>query len=257
MILPEVQKHYLAPCLLVVLLNSDTNDTTLTKPECNHHMTELGVIFDMDGVIIDSEPLHFKVIMAIHKELGLKNMEDRHGSFVGGSIKNMWQTIKADYGLSQSVEALIDQQTNSYLEYVKNKPIQPIPGVIDLLEELKGAGYPLVLASSSKMQLIELVAEKLNLDRYFTSYISGDELPRSKPDPAIYLNAVETLGLKANQCLAIEDSSNGVKSAKAAEIFCIAFRNDHFGKQDLSQADWEVSKMSEISTVELARRFRT
>jgi beta-phosphoglucomutase-like phosphatase (HAD superfamily) len=114
----------------------------------------------------------------------------------------------------------------------------------------------MVLASSSKMQLIKLVAKKLELDRYFSSYISGDELPRSKPDPAIYLNAVETIGLSANQCVAIEDSSNGVKSAKAAEIFCIAFRNDHFGKQNLELADWEVSEMSSITPMELIKRFQ-
>jgi HAD superfamily hydrolase (TIGR01509 family) len=214
-------------------------------------MNELGVIFDMDGVIIDSEPYHFKVLMNLHDKLGIKGMEERHAEFVGKSIKNMWQKLKSEFRLAHSVEELMELQVRDYLDFVAEQPINPISGAMELLVQLKQREVPMILASSSKMVLIDLVLKRFEMEEYFKDVISGDDLPFSKPDPAIYLRAVASIGLSPSHCIAIEDSHNGVRSAKAAGIHCVAFRNDHFGRQDLSLADWEVNTLQQITLQKL------
>ncbi|MEN7548091.1 HAD family phosphatase [Rapidithrix thailandica] len=213
------------------------------------------VIFDMDGVIIDSEPIHMEIEQAMFDAYNIRLTEAEHTGFVGTSTKNMWQTLKEKFALAPTVEELVYQNRKYFLDYLKSHPaIQPIEGVRPLVEALSTMGHTLVLASSAGRENIETVLERLELTGHFPVQVSGDELPHSKPHPEIFLKAAGLVKVLPEHCLVIEDSANGVKAAKAAGMKCIGFQNPNSGNQDLRKADLIVKKMTEV-TLDVVRQL--
>uniref|UniRef100_UPI0026033828 HAD family hydrolase n=1 Tax=uncultured Anaerovibrio sp. TaxID=361586 RepID=UPI0026033828 len=129
---------------------------------------------------------------------------------------------------------------------VEDDSITTMPGVRELLERLKAAGYVIGLGSSSTMEMIQLVLGRFGLRDYFRVLVSGDELPRSKPDPLIFLTVAEKLGVKPENCTVIEDAYAGVTAAKAAGMRCIGYYNPNSGPQDLSGANQIVKSHDDI-----------
>ncbi|AIS52963.1 phosphorylated carbohydrates phosphatase [Thermoanaerobacter kivui] len=196
------------------------------------------VIFDMDGVIIDSEPLHIKLEGELFKKLGVEVSEEEHLSFVGSSSYYMWSKIKEKFNLPYSVEELVEMDRKRYLEYVLNTgEIIPVKGIKEAVEILFANEYKLAVASSSPIDVIQLVVKKLRIDKYFEVLISGDYVKNSKPEPDIFLYTADKLGVKPHECVVIEDSHNGVQGAKKAGMKVIGFKNPNSGNQDLSAAD--------------------
>lgn len=203
------------------------------------------VIFDMDGVIIDSEPIYFEVEQGLFNELGLELTPEEHSKYVGRS--DLWETVKEAYRLDFDVEEIHETEKRRYFEIISTSFDEgPIEGVADLIKELHDKDITLVLASSSEMKNIELVLTKFGLLKYFDLRISGDDLETSKPHPEIFLTAAEMAGEKPENCLVIEDSENGVKAAKSAGMKCIGFKNPNSGNQDLSAADWIINSFDEF-----------
>lgn len=197
------------------------------------------VIFDMDGVIIDSEPIYFEIEQELFKELGLELTRDEHSKYVGRS--DLWETVQKDYGLDIDVEEIHAKGKSRYLQIISSSfDDGPVKGVKDVIQKLHSDGIQLVLASSSDMKSIELVLTKFGLLKYFDLRISGADLETSKPHPEIFLKAAEMSESLPENCLVIEDSANGVKAAKAADMKCIGFKNPNSGNQDLSAADWVI-----------------
>lgn len=196
------------------------------------------IIFDMDGVIIDSEPIHLEIVKEINRKLGLNIADAELQSYVGSSTLEMWADIVQKYHLEQSPEILA-QKTKSLItnHYKSSKGLPAVSGVIELIKAVHQTGKRVGLASSSSMEHIDIVLQNLNLKSYFAFKVSGAELPKSKPDPMIFQKAAELLATNPKSCLVIEDSFNGVTAAKAAGMICIGFKNDHSGNQDLSKAD--------------------
>ena len=203
------------------------------------------VIFDMDGVIIDSEPIYFEVEQQLFKEVGLELTREEHATYVGRS--DLWHSVKEKYQLDIDPDEITSKEKRRYLEIIKTSfDGDPIDGVSKLIKVLEEMGMTLVLASSSEMKNIELVLTKFDLIDYFDLRISGADLQTSKPHPEIFEKAAEMAKTPPENCLVIEDSANGVKAAKAANMTCIGYRNPNSGNQDLSYADWIIDSFDEF-----------
>lgn len=213
------------------------------------------VIFDMDGVIIDSEPLHYDFEQKHFSQLNIIVEKDYHNSFVGTTSHYMWQSLKDKYSLSQSVADLVLHSRSSFLTFLKSLDnIQAIPGVANLVQELHRSGVKLAVASSSPLDMIEYVVSTLQIDKYFSTLVTGDYVKNSKPEPDIFLLTAEKLGVKPSECIVIEDSCNGVSAAKAAGMKCVGFKNPSSGNQNISAADIIIDKFDLLNS-ELLREL--
>ena len=205
------------------------------------------VIFDMDGVIIDSEPIHKDLQQQKFDSLGITISDAQYKNFVGTSAKNMWQQLIQEHRLDISLEALLEADIKEYRDYLLlQDDLRPIDGIIPLLDQLRRNKFEIMLASSATPQSIETVMDIFGLHDYFLHKVSGATLTHSKPHPEIFEVAAGLAKSAVEHCVVIEDSTNGVKAAKAAGMKCIGFQNPQSGDQDLSMADWIVCSISEI-----------
>ena len=209
-------------------------------------------IFDMDGVIIDSEPIHSRVKMETFRHFGIDFDESRLSSYMGGTSGLIFKDVVAESGRTDiTPEMLTAYKHKHYLEVLQSGGIDPVEGTRELIRALHEAGVPLGLATTSHPPVMNAILDNFEIRKYFTFVISGGELPESKPNPAIYLISAERLGAKPENCCVLEDTTNGILAAKRAGMYCIAFHNPHSGEQDLSLADRVVEKMAEIEVEEL------
>ena len=204
------------------------------------------LIFDMDGVLIDSEPLHKKIEQDILKELGVNVSLEEHFKFASIG-KVMWDIMRKRYGFNKEVttDELHKEKEKRYIKALTSKPILPIDGLKELVTYAKEKGLLLAVASSASIFNINLVLKAIGLEQFFDLIVSGEQVPRNKPYPDIYLKTAELLKLDVKECAVVEDSANGVMSAKAAGMYCIGFRNLSSGNQDISPADVIVDSLRE------------
>ena len=204
------------------------------------------LIFDMDGVLIDSEPLHKKIEQDILKGLGVNLPLEEHFKFASMG-KEFWNIIGKQFGYNRitSAEELHKEKAARYIKVLTSNPILPINGLNELVSYAKKKGLVLAVASSASVYNINLVLKAIGLDQYFNLIVSGEQVPRNKPFSDIYFKTAELLNLSPDACMVIEDSANGMKSAVGAGMFCIGFRNLNSGIQDLSHADVIVDSLSE------------
>lgn len=196
------------------------------------------VIFDMDGVLVNSEPLHHEVSLVQFKNLNIEVSDDVFATFTGNSNKMIYQKLKDKFQLQQEIEELVLEKNNLFIEaFDKKEDLYLMPGVKDLIIDLHKNGIQLIVASSSEMAIINKVFKRFDLDQYFTHKVSGEDFPQSKPNPAIFLKAAYYSKAPIEECLIIEDSTNGIKAAKAAGIYCIAYKSEGVDSQDQSLAD--------------------
>lgn len=205
------------------------------------------VIFDMDGVIIDSEPLHFEVCLAVLKSIGFSQEKDYFNKFVGVTNPAMWKQVKEDLKILTTVEDLIKIQLDLTIKLFNESSMGAIDGIIDLMKELKKADILCAIGSSSPQVFIDAVIKKLGLNEYLKFALSGETLPKSKPDPMIFLKVAKDLEVEPKDCIVIEDSKHGVSAAKSAGMKCVGFINPNSGNQDLGKADLLVDDIKELS----------
>jgi len=214
------------------------------------------VIFDMDGVIIDSEPLHYKVFMDYtSRKFGLTISDTEYSQFIGTTNQHIYSTLKEKYNIAGDLTTLIDEYEDKCRDFLLSEAtIRPIQGVDVLVKNLHQNKIKLALASSSPRKSIDMVLDMFDMNRFFNVKVSGQEVAHSKPAPDIFLRAAELLNICPTECLVFEDSRNGVVAAKAAGMQCIAFYNPNSGQQDLSRADKIIESFAEVdSTITLAK----
>lgn len=209
---------------------------------------EKAFIFDMDGVIYDSEPIHAKAKKLVLAEWGISISDERLATFVGRSSRDFYGTmVKENPQCRASWQELANRKHSLYRTMLaEDDSVKAMPGIRDLLERIRKAGYPIGLGSSSTMEMIEMVLTRLDLKDYFSVLVSGNDLPKSKPDPMIFLTVAERLGVSPSICTVIEDATAGVAAAKAAGMYCIGYYNPNSGPQDLSRADMIVKRHCDI-----------
>ena len=195
------------------------------------------IIFDVDGVLLDSETLYMEMNQILFQQLGADINYSEYQTFIGISGTKMWTYIKEKSGLTQSVEELIALEKELKHITLKAADLVPTVGVVDFLEFLTQRGYTISIASSGLKKNIALILQKLGIEKYFDFIVSGEQVAKGKPEPDIFLAVASHYHINPNDCIVIEDSKNGVAAAKAANMYCIGYYNPNSGNQDLSKAD--------------------
>ena len=204
------------------------------------------VIFDLDGVLIDSEPMHCRADNQLLTELGIETPENYLDRFAGWTDAAMWTAIKTDYYITESIAELKKLQLSLKLKLLHESEFHAMPGAIELLEKIKSGHIPIAIASSSPKLFIEAVLKKIKIEKYFAFLVSGEEVANSKPEPDIFLKASRLLAVKPAECLVVEDSKSGTIAAKRAGMRCIGYQNPNSGNQDLSKADIILGDLKDI-----------
>lgn len=206
------------------------------------------VLFDMDGVIVDTEPLHRKAYFKMFADVMINVDEELYASFTGQSTINICKRLVNHFNLSHSPEYLVKlkRQHFKYL-FEHDTELSLIDGVLDLMKDYYANDVKLVVASSASMPNINRIFERFDLNQYFMGKFSGADLKQSKPHPEIFIKAAEHTGFSKNECMVIEDSTNGIQAAKSAGIYCAGFMSPHSSHQDYSKADIIISDFKEIS----------
>lgn len=206
------------------------------------------VIFDMDGVIIDSEPVHHSAFFEHFKELEISITDEYYQSLTGFSTKNVYEKLALDFNLKHRIEDLIQRKRTIFNHLFDTKEdLCLIEGALETIQGLHQEGLQLILASSSSKVTIDRVFRRFDLYHYFTHIVSGEDFLKSKPNPAIFLHAQELSKHKKEECIIIEDSTNGVRAAYDAGIFCVGFDSPNSKNQNLSLANIIINHFSELN----------
>ena len=205
------------------------------------------VIFDMDGVIVDTEPVHNYAYYQHFKELGIEVSAEMYASFTGNSTKNVFQKIKDHFGVAEDIPTLVEKKRSLFNDAFDTKAdLFLLEGVEELIKQLHQNGIQLILASSSSKVTINRVFNRFNLHTYFSYIVSGEDFPQSKPNPDIFLEAVRLSKSNKENCIVIEDSTNGIKASHAAGVFCVGYRSVNSKQQDYSLANLVIDSFEEL-----------
>lgn len=205
------------------------------------------VIFDMDGVLIDSQPYHFKADIDTMAEYGVIKDQKFYEAFAGTLTDNRMRTLRDMFGLDVPAEELIEKREKMILDIMANEDIKPVSGIPELLRSIKALGLKTAVASSSGIELIKLVLDRLGIAVYFDSITSGNDVKRGKPDPDVFLLAAERIGVNPRDCFVVEDSENGVKAAKSAGMKALGYINLTSGYQCLDMADFITDDFKKVN----------
>ncbi|EOH72220.1 MULTISPECIES: HAD family hydrolase [Enterococcus] len=214
------------------------------------------VIFDMDGVLVDSEYIYFQSKSQILKEAGHEVKESYHYQFMGTTGDYMWEQMKQEFSLPLSVPEYVRQMNDLRKEMTKHDGIKVIPHAQGFVKRLYEGGLKLAVASSSSLAEIKDNLVEIGLSDYFSEVVSTEEVEHSKPAPDVYLAAANRLGVKPENCLGIEDTKNGTGAVRNAGLVGIGFANPSFPKQDLAFADVVVSTFSDLDAKTLAKIYQ-
>jgi len=214
------------------------------------------LILDMDGVIVDSEPIHGEAFRIFLEKLKVPYTEEFISDLVGHSVNHNIQTINETYlqGRPLEIDEGVKRRNTVYLNLITNRSLKPIDGIEELLLLSKERGRKLGLASSSVREQIDAILKnlsqnnekKINFQTVFDVTVSGDEVRHKKPAPDIYKKVIQSLGIDKNNCIAIEDSEPGILSAKANGIYSIALKNQYLKEKDALTADLIINSINDL-----------
>lgn len=206
------------------------------------------IIFDMDGVIVDTEPVHHYAYHEHFRQLNIEVAPELYASFTGNSTRNVYEKLKTIFGIETQTYDLIQVKRGLFNNAFDTKEdLYLLDGVENLIKDLHDSGLQLILASSAAKVTIDRVFKRFGLYPYFSHIVSGEDFPKSKPDPAIFIEAWQLSGDQKSECIVIEDSTNGVKAAKAAGLFCVGYVSENSKNQDLAEADLVIEHFNELS----------
>lgn len=209
------------------------------------------VIFDMDGVIVDSEPIYKEIDQEIFWKYGFDISPEEISNYVGINLLEAWTEILEKYEIDEEysnyeVEDFIEEHVNVYYQKLSEKEdLSLMPGVKDWFEFFKDNGYKMIIASSSYSPVIEYIYQTFELGQYMSGYVDGDAVENGKPAPDIFLKAADKIDVEPEKCLVIEDSEHGVNAAKSAGAKVVAFNRAKDSTQDLSKADLIIEKFNQ------------
>lgn len=212
-------------------------------------------IFDFDGVVVDSEPLHFKVFQEILKNEGIDLTENLYISkYLAFDDKTFFTRSLSDFGKyedSEQVNQLINKKSKIFEALIEDN-IKIFPGVLEFLKNIYGK-YPVAIGSGALRSEIEIILNKVHMDIYFDFIVSADEVENCKPDPEVYLKVLDVFNKKnknsitAQDCLVFEDAIHGIQAAKSAGMKCVGVSNS-YNKDKIVGADYVISSFEEIGS---------
>lgn len=206
------------------------------------------VLFDMDGVLINTEPLHFRMWKEVFHNRGVEIDFDGYKDCIGGTQEFLREVIFKNYGADfRNDETLKDEAMAVKKRIIAKEGFPKMPGVEEMLQNLYEAGYLLAIASSSSVSFIELAMDYIGVKNYFHVINSGENVAHSKPAPDIYLDTAKRLGVKPEECIVLEDSGNGCLSAVSAGMVCVGLDNPDSGNQNLEPAKAVIRELREFT----------
>ena len=207
------------------------------------------VIFDMDGVLVDGEPIYYGAATAVLAEDGITFPLDDYKKYMG--TKSGWDEFTHDLGLPRPASYYRDRCTALVAEAYASVETA-LPGAVDLVRALKAIGLPLAVASSSHRANVEVCLDRLGILDAFDVIVAGNDITHGKPRPDIYLRAAGLLGAAARDCLAIEDAPAGIQAAHAAGMTCWAVRTEYTRGLPLPDPDRDLESLTEVDLADIA-----
>jgi HAD superfamily hydrolase (TIGR01509 family) len=204
-----------------------------------------GILFDMDGVLSDSEPFICKAATMMFSEIGLKVIPEDFKPFVGTGENRYIGGVAEKYNLNVDIEKVKARTYEIYREIIKWS-LKPLPGACDFVASCRDRGFKLAIATSADNIKMEANLEEIGIPlAAFNAAVTGSDVGNKKPAPDIYLKAAGMLGLKPEECLVVEDAVSGIQAAKAAGCRCLAVATS-FEKKYLKDADWICRSLNEV-----------
>jgi HAD superfamily hydrolase (TIGR01509 family) len=203
------------------------------------------LVLDMDGVIVDSEPIHKKADAAVFRSIGLDVPVAVLQGYAGVGGDVFFRSVLERYGREGDPAALRAEKNRALAAFLREEA-PPVPGIRGLLDRAERGGLRLAVASSSDGSIVELVLGLLGIRDRFETVVDGSRVARGKPAPDLFLEAARRLSLPPARCVVVEDSAAGTRAAKAAGMPCVGLRNPNSGAQDLSAADRIVDSLDAI-----------
>ena len=211
----------------------------------NNDKLPLGVIFDMDGVLVDSEEFICKAACNMFAEQGLTVQPEDFVPFVGMGENRYLGGVAERYDFSVDIDVIKKRTYDIYLEIIKGA-LKPLPGVHEFIDSCRSAGKRIAVASSADRRKVLGNLAEINLPtERFDAVITAEDVEHKKPAPDIFLLAAERIGLDAKDCLVVEDAVSGVAAANAAGARCLALLTS-FSKDELSNADYWADDLSKV-----------
>ena len=205
------------------------------------------ILFDLDGVLIDSEPQHFRAWRRTMQQYGVEIDFEHYKPCIGSTNEILFRIYRDHYGFDVQKHPDLEEEYRKYrLVVEREEGVIPMPEVRETVQALYDRGYRMAVASSSPQDYIEYCVKAIGVLDCFSYLFSGRRAPHPKPAPDTFLMTADFLGADPAQCVVIEDSENGSKAAKAAGMLCIGIDNPGSGDQDLSAADIRITKLREL-----------
>lgn len=207
------------------------------------------VIYDMDGLMVDSEPISFRATELVLEKYGHSINEipkEMVSDALGRRVVDILGIFKDILNIKASVDELKEERNKVFMQEIK-KDLKAMPGLEKSLKMFRKHNMKIALASSAFMDYIDFVLDRFNIRSYFDAIVSGDDVKKGKPDPETYAIACRLLNIEPRCCVVLEDAPNGIKAAKTAGCRCIAIKNQNMLPHDLSKADIALDSLEEIN----------
>jgi len=203
------------------------------------------IIFDMDGVLADTGPIHFESWVKLAEEIGVNFTRETFEQTFGQTSPEIVRKLVGPEPSQDQVEKWANLKEKYYRQMVADK-LEPLPGVLDLLKILKKEGFKMAVGSSGPPENVDLLLKTLNIKSFFDAIITAEDVERGKPEPDVFLIAARQSSVKPQNCLVIEDAPVGIQAAKNAGMICIALTTTH-KKDELIEADLILEDLSSLS----------
>ncbi len=205
------------------------------------------VIFDMDGVLVDSVSCNIESFRVLLKEYGVDYSVDKHKELIGNSLKDQIAFWKREYNIDEA----IDEQEFSRKAFEIQKQLMKYckidPGLLVLLNNLKAKKLLMGIGTSSTKSRAETILKSLEIYKYFSTLITAEDVKEYKPNPAIFLSVAKKLKVQPGECVVIEDASSGIEAAKRAGMKTIGLINQFQTREDLRNADLLINSFKELN----------
>ncbi|MCH7810992.1 MAG: HAD family phosphatase [Chloroflexi bacterium] len=203
------------------------------------------VVFDLDGVLWDGEPLYREAFNVVLRPLGHEVTAPEYEQIIGSSVEAAWEWVIDRFKLTEPPEQFLAVYDGAVLDLLA-RPVEPLPGVRETIARLKSIPVPVGLASASLRQWVDATLAGIGLSGEFDTTVSASEVERAKPAPDMYLKAAEKLGVPAAECIAVEDTRTGVASARAAGMYVVQLRAASTALPPIEEADAVIESYAEF-----------
>lgn len=212
--------------------------------------THRAALFDLDGTLVDSEPLHHRTTNTVLAPFGVELPFDDYRGYIGWAEEPYWEALCDRFALNTPIETLIARRSSAYAKLLHRASLPPMPGALDLLGLYRQLDLPCAIASAAPRAQIAVSLRSSGLEPFFAAVRSSHEdVERGKPSPDVYLAAADALDIGASACVAYEDSPSGVAAAKSAGCFVVGILTPYGVEGSLSEADRVLTSLAEVRLI--------